>query len=159
MTADGDTDTDVGSAGVDPSIGGNVSPSSTVTGNEKVTNTDLRNFIEHQAEETERIDEDNELKSSERRKDSSEIMESRDSHLPDGEEHKPEPTQATTKEEGEDPTEEGGENTKESLQENQSNVEGNLTQRSEQEITENGGDNEAFKSLLAEELARIEQQD
>jgi hypothetical protein len=156
MTADGDTETDVGSAGVDPSIGGNVSPSSTLTGNEKVANTDLRNFIEQQAEETERIDEDNEIKSSERRKDSSEMMESRDSHLPDGEEHKPEVMQTTTEDGG--PTEKGEENVHGGLQEEESNVEGNLTQRSEQEITENGGDNDAFKSLLAEELARIEQQ-
>ncbi|XP_062621724.1 uncharacterized protein LOC134283288 isoform X3 [Saccostrea cucullata] len=151
ITADGDTDTEFGSAGVDPSIGGNVSPSSTIAGNDKIVNTDLKNFIEQQGGDTSKIEEDNEPKSSERRKDSSEMMESRDSYLPEGEEQKPEQTieRDDVKQEnqtGEEQTEEG-------------DTEGNLTQRTEQEVTENGGDNDAFKSLLAEELARINQQD
>mgnify|MGYP003691790625 CR=1 FL=1 len=122
---------------MDPSIGGNVSPSSTITGNDKVPQTDLRQFIEIQEVETEKIEEGNEPKSSERRKDSSEVLESRDSLMPDGrEDPKPEV--------------QGGDGAED---------EGNVTQRSEQGITENGGDNDAFKSLLAEELARINQQD
>ncbi|XP_022325179.2 uncharacterized protein LOC111125543 isoform X10 [Crassostrea virginica] len=137
LTADGHTETDVESAGVDPSIGGNVSPSSTITGNDKVPQTDLRQFIENQVVETEKIEEGNEPKSSERRKDSSEVLESRDSLMPDGRED-PEPEV------------QGGGGAED---------EGNVTQRSEQGITENGGDNDAFKSLLAEELARINQQD
>ncbi|XP_052722236.1 uncharacterized protein LOC128193062 isoform X9 [Crassostrea angulata] len=152
-TADGDTETDVGSAGVDPSIGGNVSPTSTITGNERVANTDLRQFIEHQEAETEKIEEDNEPKSSERRKDSSEMLGSRDSHMPDGEDQNTEERGREQEPQGDRRETEGAET------EEDGGPEGNVTQRSEQEITEFGGDNDAFKSLLAEELARINQQD
>ncbi|KAK3087440.1 hypothetical protein FSP39_005965 [Pinctada imbricata] len=144
-------ESEVESAGVDPSVGGNVSPSSTIT-DAKVNNQDLRNFIEQQQGE---IQEEENDPPSTRRED----------HVIEGREAD-EDTRAKADKAGEVADKDETQNAREDK--TQIETEDKTEERREEnvnvmskekEITEDGGDHEGFKQELREEYERMSREE
>ena len=129
-------ESEVESAGVDPSVAGNVSPSSTIT-DTRVNNQDLRNFIEQQQEDVPEIQE--------REEENDPPSTRREDHVIEGSEEVKKDNSVSQPKTGAD----------KSVGEQQTGADN----CEDTQITEDGGDHEGFKQELREEYEKMTQEE